>query len=475
MKRSLARCLVAASVAAVAYTPISHATNGYFMIGYGAKSRSMGGAGVAYAQDGLAAAANPAGMADVKVDTMRIDVGGELFKPPRSVRHDSSALESGFSPESDGAVNHKSGSDLFLIPSLGGIYRFNRKITIGMAGIGAGLGTRYNQEVPGKPACLNGDNSDGTGSTFFNFNCNADAPSVGVTLYQMQMLPSIAYKVSKNHTLGASLALGVQMFRAYGLGAFEDLGFAPSRNNVSGEGNDFSYGAGIRLGWLGKFFNKRLSLGTNYASRVYMTKFDKYKNLFAERGSLDIPEHFAAGMAFKIMDNLTIAADIQRIMYGDVRSIANTGPSAADPGDLNTNGSCRGVADGDDPDNCKLGGKDGMGFGWQNQFVYKVGFDYRFNNKWNFRTGYNYGKSPIPDDQVLFNFLAPATVENHVTLGTSYRPSKNVEWSFNFMHAFKNTIKGPTAFGPDGSVVQGQNASITMKQTSIGVSFGYKM
>ena len=58
---------------------LASATNGYFLIGYGAKSRSMGGVGVAYGQDGLAAAANPAAMTDVEVDTMRIDVGAELF------------------------------------------------------------------------------------------------------------------------------------------------------------------------------------------------------------------------------------------------------------------------------------------------------------------------------------------------------------------------------------------------------------
>ena len=74
----------------------SSATNGYFLIGYGAKSRSMGGVGVAYGQDGLAAAANPAAMADVDVTTMRVDAGGELFIPKRGFVNDSATLESGF-------------------------------------------------------------------------------------------------------------------------------------------------------------------------------------------------------------------------------------------------------------------------------------------------------------------------------------------------------------------------------------------
>ena len=81
--------------------PISaYATNGYFLIGYGAKSRGMGGTGVAHGTDGLAAAANPASMTDVDIDTMRVDAGIEYFRPKRAVVQDSAALESGF-PGSD--------------------------------------------------------------------------------------------------------------------------------------------------------------------------------------------------------------------------------------------------------------------------------------------------------------------------------------------------------------------------------------
>jgi long-chain fatty acid transport protein len=38
------------------------ATDGYFSIGYGVKQVGQGGAGIAFPQDSLAAATNPAGM-----------------------------------------------------------------------------------------------------------------------------------------------------------------------------------------------------------------------------------------------------------------------------------------------------------------------------------------------------------------------------------------------------------------------------
>ncbi len=76
--RLFSKKALALSLAVTLAVPVSaFATNGYFLIGYGAKSRSMGGVGVAYGQDGIAAAANPAAMADVEINgAMRFDIGG---------------------------------------------------------------------------------------------------------------------------------------------------------------------------------------------------------------------------------------------------------------------------------------------------------------------------------------------------------------------------------------------------------------
>ena len=354
-KKILARALILG--VALGTTAPSLATNGYFLIGYGAKARSMGGTGVAFAQDSLAAAANAAGLSDVAMDTLRIDVGGEYFLPKRGYVNDSSTLESGF-PGSDQPVNHRSGSNVFLIPTMGGIYKFNRKLTVGMAVIGNGANTRYDQSIPGKPSCMDGDTTGGTGSTVFNFNC-LSSPTGGVSLLQAQMLPGVAYKVNKNHSIGATLTLAAQQFRAYGLQSFgqDGLGYAVGED-LTNRGNDYAYGAGVRLGWLGKFFENRLSIGANYASRTYMTQFDKYQDLFAESGSFDIPEHYAVGLALKLTRKLTLAADYQRIKYGDIKSIANEGPDAADPFNFFPSG-CETLADGSN--SCLLGRNDGMG------------------------------------------------------------------------------------------------------------------
>ncbi|NOX08002.1 MAG: hypothetical protein GXP22_00685 [Gammaproteobacteria bacterium] len=451
-------CAIAASLALPATV---FATNGYFLIGYGPKSRAMGGAGVAYGTDSLAAAANPAAMIDVK---SRVDANAEFFLPPRAVYHSSDTTP----------VNSKSGSNVFLIPSMGAIYKFNKKMVMGMAGIGAGLGTRFDQSQPG--------------NNFFDFNNKAGTqPTAGVMLMQMQMLPSVAYRVSKKHTIGVSIAMAVQTFRAYGIGDFADWSSAPEY--LSNNGNDWSYGGGIRVGWLGKFLKKnRLTLGANWSSRVYMSKFDKYRGLFADQGNFDIPPTLTIGASFKVSRQLTVAMDIQKNFFSQVASVGNPGPIGKFKGRpvdyISTPDCVYTVTDPASPNvgltmpctslrsENKLGGSRGMGFGWSDQTVFKLGFDYKYNKKWNWRAGLNYGKSPVDPDQIMFSLLAPGIVEKHVTFGFTYKATKRMELSMNYMHAFKNTIEGTTF--QTNRTPGTNNASASMYQDSVGFGWGYR-
>jgi len=450
MKMYCKYALLSAVALAMVLPSVSFATNGMFLIGYGTKSRAMGGTGVAYNMDGMAAAFNPATLVD-SVD--EFDIGAEIFHPPRAVYHNSDVL---------GQTDTRSLKDWFLIPSMGGAYNYSDDITLGFAVVGAGLQTSYAQ-------------SDANAPTMFNANLIGDAASgeAGVELMQMQMLPSIAYKIDDTSSVGATMVMAAQYFRAEGLGDFVVLGFGSTEagdgaNGLTNEGWDYSFGAGIRLGWLGKYMNGDLNVGVNYSSRVYMSKFHRYNNLFAEQGDFDIPENFAVGIAYKVMPDVTLAFDVQRVMYEDIDSIANKGPLADNPTQFFPLCPV-------DPTPCLTGGDKGLGFGWTNQTIFKLGADWKYSEKVQLRGGINYGKAPIPEDQVLFNMLAPATPELHVTFGASYLYSEDYEFSFNFMHAFQNTIKGPTAFGPNGGqIVTGTNASIAMEQYSLGLGLAIK-
>lgn len=169
---------------------------------------------------------------------------------------------------------------------------------------------------------------------------------------------------------------------------------------------------------------------------------------------------------------MNVVFDIQQINYSDIPSVGNKGPDARDKVKFFP-ASCPDVT----PSPCLVGGPLGMGFGWDDMTVYKLGFDYRYNKKLTLRAGWNYGKQPIQPDETLFNMLAPGVTEHHITLGFSYRPSKTIEYSANYMHAFNNTVTGKNVFYPDGVVnyedLTEDTVALSMKQDAIGFSFGY--
>ena len=429
MKLMLARMLLASAAVFGLIAPATvFATNGYFMIGWGAKASAMGGAGVAYPQDGMAAAYNPAGMTEV--GEARLDATLELFRPPRAIRMEDNAFFTSDTTSKD---------NLYPIPAIGAVLSDpGTPVAMGMAVIGAGAGTNYPQE-------------DGT---VFNPEGGGTAyHRVGVFLMQMQMLPSIAFRADDNHSFGATLVIAAQTFRAFGLEAFKDIGFSVSVDDLTNKGYDWSFGWGYRLGWLGKFFDKRLNIGVNYSPKVDMQNFNRYKGLFPQHGSFDIPENYTLGFAFKLNPKSTIAFDIQRINYSEIPGIGNPGPLAGDSTNFFPPGF--GI----------LGADNGMGFGWTDQTAYKLGMDYKYRKDLTLRAGLNYGKSPIQEDQVLFNMLAPAVVEKHITFGATWTLQNKDDFTLGFMHAFQNIVKGPTAFAP---------ASISMSQTSISLAYGLK-
>ena len=144
----------------------------------------------------------------------------------------------------------------------------------------------------------------------------------GVDLSQLFISPSLAWKINENHALGVALNLAYQRFKIEGVQPFAWAGYSESPADFSNNGYDSSYGWGVRLGYTGKI-TPDLTLGATWASKTYMSEFDKYRGLFAEQGDFDIPSNFGVGLAWKATNELTIAGDYQRILYSQVAAIGN--------------------------------------------------------------------------------------------------------------------------------------------------------
>jgi long-chain fatty acid transport protein len=417
------KTLLAAATAAALAPLAAHATTGYFQHGYGIKAKGMGGVGIALPQDALAAATNPAGMALVG---NRLDLGVDWFAPDREAE-----ITGNIFPGVNGKYD---GNDTqsFLIPEFGYNRMLNPNLSLGVSVYGNG-----------------GMNTDYKTSPFTGFGGTSPA---GVDLMQLFISPTVAWR-SGAHAFGASLNLAWQRFQMRGAGLFAP--FSQSPGNVSDNGHDTSTGWGVRVGWTGQV-SPTVTLGATYQTKTKMSEFDKYKGLFAEQGGFDIPENYGVGIAWKATSKLTLAADVQRINYGDVPSVGN-------PVDCLFQGTCQ------------LGASNGAGFGWQNTTVYKLGIAYELNPSLTLRGGFITLDQPIPQNQTFVNIFAPGVVENHLTLGATWNVSKDSELTVAYMRAFENTVNGSGSIPPGPPPgFGGGEANLRMSQNALGIAWGWK-
>jgi long-chain fatty acid transport protein len=404
------------------------ATNGYFPHGYGLKANGMGGASMALAQDSLGGATNPATMVFAG---SRVDLGLTVFSPRRDATRSGAQM-----PSLNGTV--ESDSNWFLIPEGGYNRLVNANLSAGVSVYGnGGMNTDY---PAGRFDCGRGPANILCGNT-----------RLGVDLIQLIVAPTVSYKFAERHSVGLSLLLGYQRFKADGLQAFAGMpGFSQAPGNVSNVGHDSSSGAGLRVGYYGRLTDA-VSVGAAYAPRMHMGKFANYNGLFAGGGSFDIPANYSAGVAFMPARDWTVALDWQRIKYSGVPSVANASMPVA-----------------------PLGAPNGPGFGWRDVDVVKLGAAWQMNPQWTLRAGINHGRNPIGSPDVSFNILAPGVVTTHYTAGFTYALARDSELTAAFMLAPRRSVTGPSLmnamFGPGAA----GNETIRMREFSVGAGWSRK-
>jgi long-chain fatty acid transport protein len=422
IRHRYALSLAALAIALLLSSPSAYATNGYFSHGYSIYESGMGGAGVAYPQDCLAAATNPAGMALIGNCEL---VGVTYFEPSRGT------VISGSGAGANGNYNGNSYSS-FYIPQMGYNRMLNDTMSLGIAVYGnGGMNTSYTTAIP-----------------LFG------TTQAGVDLEQLIVAPTFAWKINPSNTVGISLNFAYQMFSAYGLQNFDNAGVSTSPGHVTNNGQDTATGWGVRIGWIGQI-TPAVALGATYQSQMAMSKFGKYQGLFANQGKFDIPANYAAGIAVHVNPKTVVVLDVERILYSGVPAVANP---------MSNLFGCPAFG-GTNPSNC-LGGSSGAGFGWQDITAWKFGVAYQWTPALTVRAGWDHTDNPITAANVLFNALAPGVVTDHASVGATWTISPFQELTVAYMHAFTNSLTGPipAAFG-------GGTAAISLSEDSFGAVY----
>lgn len=431
---------IALGLAIAGFSLSASATNGYFGHGYGMKAKGMAGAATTNTEDAFFGANNPAAAAFVG---NRIDLGVDLFSPIRKASRSGSLGSYGSYYNYYGDYNFdgsaKSDSNYFLVPEFGYNKMINPNLALGVTVYGnGGMNTNY-------PAT----NTFGPGTNLMGGNGR-----LGVDLMQLIVAPTVAFKVAPNHSIGVSPLIGYQRFKAEGL-----QGFGVDNGAGGNIGYDDAFGYGVRVGYLGKIM-PTVTVGAAYASKMKFDEFSKYAGLFAEQGGFDIPENYNLGVAWQATPAVKLALDYQRINFSKVKSVANPVSNIF-------------VA--------PFGADNGPGFGWDDAKVWKLGMEYKYTPKLTLRAGYSHTNSPIKGatgaecfagsencGEALINVLAPAVIEDHVTLGFTYTLASGNELTMAYMHGFKNDVSG---FDP----MFGGTNKIEMYQNSLGIQYSWKM
>ena len=210
------------------------ALDGFSQNGYGVKSKGIGGAGIAFPQDALGIAANPAAATELG-NSFEFDA--DLVRPIRSATIRGNALAPDAGYNGNGGLETK--------------YDFNpyaRFVATGTAGINLG---------------------------------------------QILFSPTVAYRLTERQSIGLSLNELYQTFSAYGLHSFGALSQDPAA--ISDRATDNATGIGVRLCYVGRI-TPWLRVGAMWQSQTVVDSFNRYKGLLSNGGDLNLPSSYRFGV-----------------------------------------------------------------------------------------------------------------------------------------------------------------------------------
>jgi long-chain fatty acid transport protein len=394
----------------------ANATDGYFQVGFGPIQKSLAGGGVANSEDATSIAINPAGLFDVG---QQANIGLTFL----TVWPEYSAANTGFIAPGSSSSN----KNFYPLPVAAYSQPLDADNAVGLAIYGnGGLGSTYNIYNPNTKS----------GGVF-------GGGATGVEVLQVFISPAYAHRFG-NFSIGVAPVISIQRFDAWGLSAFK--AYSENPLNVTNQGNNWGVGVGLRAGaqWV---VVPGFRLAVAGITPVVTSDFQSYKGLFADHGGFNSPATITAGLSYDATPQVTVNFDYKHIFYSGVGSVGN--PGTIPP---------------------LLGSINGAGFGWRDVNVFTIGGEWRATPTITLRAGYAYNTQPIPSTDIVFNILAPAVVQNHISAGFSYNFLSNQSIDFGAIFAPRQTVSGtvPTSLGR-GTV----NLSLWEFEATVGYSYKF--
>ncbi len=411
MKKKMGLIGLAVSAAlAGGFSGAAMATDGYQLIGIGQYAMGMAGAVVAAPDDPLSAAiSNPAGLADIRPQAA---YSAEIFNPVRRTNY--------------GFGEFGSHSNVYGVPAIGWVApAFGNGIVFGGGVYGSsGLGTNYLQTTP-----------YGTLQAYSN-------------IMFMQMAPSLAMKVNRHLSLGASLNISAEQ------ASFQQTFGGQGLNLAS---PSWAYGVGATIGALYRV-NSMVTLGFTYKTPIAFTPLTWQEtgqqaplrgNPGQYSGHLNYPQQIALGLAIRPIPQWLVSIEGQWInWHATMNNFTIYGPWQG-------------------------AGSVPLPMHWNNEWVANIGTQYALTHWLQVRMGYAYGTNPITSSNIGNNLIFPAIVENALTIGSTQKLGMGWKLTEAYMHEFSNTVTGTSPFAQAFRNFPLQPASATLSENSYGIQIGY--
>ncbi len=266
--------------------------------------------------------------------------------------------------------------------------------------------------------------------TPFGSSTKWDDDWAGQMLIQNISLSAIFYQLTASYQINEKIGIGAGFIYATGkVKLNKALPYTNSEANLEGNTSNIGFNVGM-------YFkpNDKFSFGIDYRSKIIMKMKDGdatftvpsalSSNLPKDNkfdAELPMPANLDFGLAFNVNEKLTLAAEVNWVMWSTYDSLIFT---FKEGGDLLNSANPREYKD---------------------SWIIRIGGQYKLNDKLTLRAGGYY--DPTPTNEKYFNPETISLNTTGLTLGLSYQPIENLSIDLSYLHLFGQEAE--KAYEPD--------------------------
>ena len=266
--------------------------------------------------------------------------------------------------------------------------------------------------------------------TPFGSSTKWDNDWAGQMLIQNISLSAIFYQLTASYQINEKIGIGAGFVFATGkVKLNKALPYNNSEANLEGNTSNIGFNVGV-------YFkpNDKFSFGIDYRSKIIMKMEDGdatftvpsalSSNLPKDNkfdAELPMPANLDFGLAFNVNEKLTLAAEVNWVLWSTYDSLIFT---FKESGDLLNSADPREYKD---------------------SWIIRIGGQYKLNDKLTLRAGGYYDPSPV--NEKYFNPETVSLNTTGLTLGLSYQPIENLSIDLSYLHLFGQEAE--KAYEPD--------------------------